>query len=114
MLSLTSLDCYAVAVLIDLVMDVAPPPDANDQVSEADYSTPLFSEDDKFANPSDVLYQLPGLLDVQNKLFTEKGEELPYPVDKSHRVVALTHFTLLEYLTSKENQRAGSVTFRAG
>jgi ankyrin repeat protein len=105
-----SIEQLAIAVLIDLNTDSEVPPEAEESVTEADYLTSFFHQGDKFSNPFDVLYLLPGLLNVQSWTNLGELENLKNQIDKSDRVV-MTHFSLLEYLTSKTIKKRAVADF---
>ncbi|PMD45652.1 hypothetical protein L207DRAFT_258385 [Hyaloscypha variabilis F] len=90
----------AVAVLIEFRKDVAA---SSEELSEVDYSTPLFTEAETFGKPADVLTLLPGLLEIQSQTIKGDGTSLSTPGNND--VVHLTHFSLLEYLTPNKIEK---------
>ncbi|KAH8657321.1 hypothetical protein BGZ61DRAFT_404246 [Ilyonectria robusta] len=86
----------AAAVPVDFVKTTTQSSDT----TEESYSLEPLNPDDKLEHPLDVLYLLPGLHNLQSKEALRRAESRLNPSEKPHQVVVLTHFTLLEYLTS--------------
>lgn len=105
------IDELAVAVLIDLDVDIAPPPEANDQVSEAEYSSPLFSEDVKFA-PSMLSTYSRGSSTFKTRCLREKEKSYPtLSIRTTESLFSLTlHYRIFDI---KGDQKPGRDTFRA-
>jgi ankyrin repeat protein len=101
----------AAAIPIDLGKANIQPSSSSNQITEEDYSAPLFGPGDIIQDPLQVLYLLPGLYNLQNKQYTQQEKAVPGPVDKLHQVVVLTHFTLLEYLTSDDIKKPRTLKF---
>jgi hypothetical protein len=98
----------AAAVAIDLTGASVPLDGKNE---ESMYSHPPFDADEAIGDPYHVLHLLPSLHSLQGKTSGEDRKSAPKFLDDPGQVVVLTHFTLLEYLTSTDIQKPETAAF---